>query len=257
MKPDEMSLEEIKNALTDMGIPYIEGNIPDHLMNLITSYKYTPIPLMTDLTNSENVDAELGVVVRYNDPEIDNGIYIFTVLHSGQAGFIVVEPGTVTRAPMIRQVANKITNMITGIDLPPLMPFDMVEIAAHVMANTLMQTVMESCQVSEEYRHTFMRLYMPKFLADVGLYFVGAAKEDGSPMIYEETVNMEPITIWRSIQKGVSGHESDDRGNGEENKDRTGNTETGEPKKAEKTETKETEAGIRTGKTEEAKETER
>ena len=252
----DLNLEDVKKALTDMEIPYIEGDIPKHLTELITSFGYTAIPVMADLTNNEDVDAELGVVVRNKDLDVDNGVYIFTVLHSGQAGFIVVEPGTISRTPLIRKVTGDITNAITGIDLPPLMPFDAVEIVSHVLVNTFMRNMIESCRIPKEHEQAFLRLYMPKFLADVGMYFVGATTDDGKPMIYEEIVNMEPMIIWRSIQKGASINESDATGGAGDGTEDIKAEEIGK-----ETETGEEEAGIReeadTGeKTEETSKTE-
>lgn len=198
----EFTLDEIKKSLEDMSIPYNEEEGPKNQLELIKTFHYEAFPLTVDLAKVDTVDAEVGVVVRNADHSVDNGIYIFTVLQSGQAGFIVVEPGTISRAPMIRKVTGDMISAINGIDLPPLMPFDMVEIVGHTLTNTFMRMIMESCKIPEEHRKTFLRLYLPKFLANVGLYFTGATKEDGSPMIYEEIANIEPMIIWRSIQKG-------------------------------------------------------
>lgn len=208
----DLNMEAIKAALTDMEIPYKEGGIPDNLMELIKSFGYDAIQLTADLSGVDTVDAELGVIVRNQNLEVDDGVYIFTVLHSGQAGFIVVEPGTISRAPLVRKVTGDLITAITAVELPPLMPFDMVEITAHMLAGTFMKMLMESCRIPKEYEQPFLRLYMPKFLANVGLYFVGATKEDGSPMVYEEIANMEPMMIWRSIQKGSDSDESDNAG---------------------------------------------
>lgn len=211
----ELDMNKVKSSLAEMEIPYMENAVPAHLMELIKTFGYEAFSLLVDLTNVDTVDAELGVIVRNQNQEVDNGVYIFTVLHSGQAGFIVVEPGTISRAPLVRKVTGDLISAITGIDLPPLMPFDMVEIMAHTLAGTFMRMLMESCRIPEEYEQAFLRLYMPKFLANVGLYFTGATKEDGSPMIYEEIINMEPMMIWRSIQKGVTGSAGESAGNDE------------------------------------------
>lgn len=225
----ELDLEPIKTALTDMGISYNEDGIPENLMRLVKQFGYEPSPLLADLTNVDTVDAELGVIVRNADPAIDDGVYVFTVLHSGQAGFIVVRPGTVSRTPLVRKVAGDLTAVITGLDLPPLTPFDMVEVTAHVLADTFMKTIMKSCSVPEEMEQAFLNIYMPKFLANVGMYYIGASNEDGSPMIYEETVNMEPMIAWKSLTKGASpeneeqketGNETDQEGNPESEKGR-------------------------------------
>lgn len=212
----ELNLEEVKTALTEMGIPYKEDDVPENLMKSLTElvkfFNYTPSPLWANLTNIDTVDAELGIIVRNSDLEMDNGVYIFTVLHSGQAGFIVVEPSTMSRAPLIRKVTGDLISAVTAVDLPPLQPFDMIEITAHLLAGTFMKVIMESCNIPKEYEQPFLHLYMPKFLANVGMYFAGAVKEDGSPMVYEETANIEPMIAWRSIMKGAGKNEGDTAG---------------------------------------------
>lgn len=208
----EIDLEEIKKSLTEMNIPYTEGAAPENQAELIKSFGYAALPLRVDLTNAKDVDTELGVVVHNADLTVDDGIYIFTVLHSGQAAFIVVEPGTISRAPIVRKVTGDIINAINGMDLPPLMPFDMIEITAHMLAGTFIKRMMDSIKIPEEYEQAFKHLYMPKFLANVGLYFVGATREDGSPMVYEEIANMEPMMILRSIQKGATDNEGRNAG---------------------------------------------
>lgn len=204
----EINLEDVKKSLIGMKIQYTEGDVPENMLELIKSFGYVALPITANLTNLDGIDAEIGVVVHNKDLNVDDGIYIFTVLRSGQAGFLVVKPGTISRAPLIRKVTGDITNAISGLDLPPMMPFDMVEIVAHTIAGTFMKMLIESCQIPEEYEQLFLHLYMPKFLTNVGMYFVGATKEDGTPMVYEEIANIEPMMIWRSIQKGVNNNES-------------------------------------------------
>lgn len=223
----ELDLEPIKTALTDMGIPYNEDGIPENLMVLVKEFGYEASPLITDLTNVDTVDAELGVIVRNKDLKVDNGVYIFTVLHSGQAGFIVVQPGTVSRAPLVRKVTGDLIAAMTGVDLPPLTPFDMVEITGHLLAGTFMKTIMESCNIPEEYEQAFLNIYMPKFLANVGLYFTGMTKEDGSPMVYEETINMEPMIAWKGLMKGEV-KKNEEKEKPENRTDTKGNSATGD-----------------------------
>lgn len=208
----EVSIEEVKETLDEMGIPYKEEPSPDNQMELIKSFGYESLSLTVDLKAVSNVDAETGVVVRTAKHDIDNGVYIFTVLHSGQAGFIVVVPSTISRAPVVHQVTSELSVAISGIDMPPLMPYDMVQIVAHTLSNTFMRMIMESCQIPKDYEELFLRVYMPRFLSNVGLYFVGATKEDGTPMVYEEIANMEPMMVWRSIQKGADGNEGESAG---------------------------------------------
>lgn len=211
-KTREPDMRKIKEALDSMGIPCKECKAPESQLELIKSFNYEALPIVVDLSHTDTVDAETGVVVQFGDPAVDNGVYIFTVLRSGQAGFIVVIPGTVSRAPIVRKVTGDVTNAINGIDFPPLMAFDMVEITAIALANTFMKMIMEACRVPKEYEQAFLHLYMPKFLANVGMYFIGATNKDGSPMVYEEIANMEPMMVWRSIQKGAVNNEGESTG---------------------------------------------
>lgn len=204
---DLMEIDEIKKSLEEMNIPYKEEMAAAQQLALINSFGYAALPLVADLTHMDNIDAEVGVVVKNADQDVDNGVYIFTVLRSGQAGFVVVKPGTISRAPLIRKVSGDITSAVTGIDMPPLMPFDMMEIAMHVIESTVMQNIMEACRIPKQYEDVFLRIYFPRFLADMGLYYTGAVTKEGKPMVYEELANMEPMAIWNAIQKGGSSDE--------------------------------------------------
>lgn len=195
------SMEEIKAALDEMKIPYKEEQPQPNQLSVINSFGYSAFPLIADLTRVDTVDAETGIIVKNADGGVDNGIYIFTVLHTGQAAFVVVIPGTISHAPMIRRISGDIISAINGIDLPPMMPYDMVEVMARVLSSTFMKMVTESCNIPAEYHEPFLRIYMPKFLANIGMYYVGAEDEDGKPVIYEEIVNMEPMIVWNAMRK--------------------------------------------------------
>ena len=94
----QFTMNEIKQSLENMGIPYEEKEAPENQQKLVKTYRYEPLPLVVDLTKMEKIDAESGVIVRNMADTVDNGIYAFTVLRSGQAGFLVVIPGTISRA---------------------------------------------------------------------------------------------------------------------------------------------------------------
>lgn len=195
------SIEEIKKILDGMEISYEDKQAEPNQLSIINTFGYVAFPIIVDLGNVENVDAEKGTVVRNVDKTVDDGIYIFTILRSGQAAFIVVIPGTISHAPMIRKVSGDIISAINGLDLPPMMAYDMVEVMARVLSSTFMRIITDACNIPAEYREAFLRIYMPKFLANVGMYFVGATDEDGKPLIYEEIVNMEPMIVWNALQK--------------------------------------------------------
>lgn len=217
---EELNLDEIKGLLDEMGLHYKEENAPEPVQNLIRSFGYRPFPFIVDVSALENMDASHGTLVQNQDLSVDNGVYVFALLHSGQAGFLVVKPGTVSRTPLIRQVAGDILTAVSGLDIPPLLPFDMMEVAGHVLVNTCIKSIMEACGVEKQYESLFVKLYLPKFLINVAMYMTGAVNEDGSPMIYEATANMEPAAIWQSIKKGAMDIEGKDKaaagnGNGE------------------------------------------
>lgn len=205
------SMEDIKAALDEMKIPYKEERPQANQLNVINSFGYSAFSLVVDLTHVDTVDAETGVIVKNVDATVDNGIYVFTVLHTGQAAFVVVIPGTISHAPMIRRISGDIISAISGIDMPPMMPYDMVEVMTHVLSSTFMKMITEACNIPAEYHEPFLRIYMPKFLANMGMYYVGAEDKDGKPLIYEEVVNMEPMIIWNALQKknGIQQDESD------------------------------------------------
>lgn len=215
-----MNIEDIKYELDSMGLPYKEEMAPANQTALINSFGYTALPIVVDLSGSDRVDAEMGVVVRNASLDSDDGVYIFTVLHSGQAGFIVVKPGTISKAPMVRRISGDVVSAISGMDMPPMMPFDAMEISMHVMLGTIMKNIIESCRIPKEYEDVFLHIYFPKFLTDMGLYYAGATTKDGQPMVYEEIVNMEPMVIWNAMQKG-DGDEGRASGCGDGDRDGT------------------------------------
>lgn len=212
---EELNLDEIKGLLDEMGLHYKEESAPELEQNLIRSFGYRPFPLIVDVSTLENMDASRGILVQNQDLSVDNGVYVFALLHSGQAGFLVVKPGTVSRAPLIRQAAGDVLTAVSGLDIPPLLPFDMMEVAGHVLVNTCIKSIMEACGVEKQYESLFVKLYLPKFLINVAMYMTGAVNEDGSPMIYEATANIEPMAIWQGIQKGVMRVETEDRASGD------------------------------------------
>lgn len=216
----ELNLEVVKTTLADMGIPYSEDGLPENLVRLVKQYGYDPAPLLVDLTEVDTVDAEIGLIVRNANLEVDDGVYIFTVLHSGKAGFIVVQPCTISRAPLIRKLSGDLTSAITAVELPPLQPFDMIEIVGQLLVGTFLKTIMESYNVPKEYEQPFLRLYMPKFLANVGMYYVGLVNEDGSPKVHEQTANMEPMIVCQSLlMKGELGTDEKDKKESEAEKE--------------------------------------
>ena len=217
----ELDLNEIKTLLDEMDLPYIDRPAPEPEQNLMSAFGYRPYPLTVDLSGLDTLDADRGTLVQKKDLSQDNGVYVFAILESGRAGFLVVRPSTISRAPFVHRVTGDLVAAVTGVDAPPLLPFDMVEITGQVLVKTCLKDIMDVYGVEEAYRPLFLKLYLPKFLVNVAMYMTGAAGEDGSPLIYEETVNIEPAAIWETIKKEVK------------KRNEEGNTET--PEKEEET----------------------
>lgn len=190
-----MDWEAIKKALVQMGTPYLEQPVEPQLAEYIRYFGYDPKPMIVNLKNQEMVNADIGVIVTNKDESVNNGVYIFCTLKDHTMGLITVIPSTVTKGPMIRKVCGNITDAVTGLDLPPLTPFDMIEITGQVIANTVIKNLISAFNIPKEKEHAFTCMYLPKFLANVAMYYTGAADKDGNPMVYEETADMEPAQI--------------------------------------------------------------
>lgn len=196
-----MNWEIVKENLKTMGVSYQERPCEETLHNFIKQCGYETHPMIVDLTNLSTVDADLGVVVSHENPETNDGVYVFCVLKNHTLGLITVIPNTISKGPMIRQVAGDITTAITGVVTPPLTAFDMIEVTGQVIANTVMKNLMTAFNIPKEQESKFICMYLPKFLANVALHYTGAAK-DGKPIVNEEIADMEPTQIRQMIMGG-------------------------------------------------------
>ena len=100
-----MNWEIVKENLKTMGVSYQEQPCEETLHNFIKQCGYETHPMIVDLTNLSTVDADLGVVVSHENPETNDGVYVFCVLKNHTLGLITVIPSTISKGPMIRQVA--------------------------------------------------------------------------------------------------------------------------------------------------------
>lgn len=197
-----MDSKQVKANLKEMGVCYQEREPEKTLTVFIRQCGYETHPIIVNLSEVETVDADIGVIVTHEKPETNNGVYIFCVLKNEAVGLITVIPSTVTKGPMVRRVIGDVTNAITGLDTPPLTPFDMIEVAGQVIANTIMKDLMTAYNIPKEKEQAFLCMYLPKFLANVAMYYTGAAGKDKKPMVNEEAADMEPAQVRQILMGG-------------------------------------------------------
>ena len=193
---------QVKANLEEMGLPYQERPAEPKLANFIRQCGYEAHPMIVLTEGLETINADIGVLVTNLDEASNNGVYIFCVLKDNTLGLVTVIPSTISKAPMVRKLVGDITNAVTGIVMPPLTPFDMVEITGQVIQNTVMKNIMGACNIPKGMEASFLCMYLPKFLANVALYHTGAADKDGKPLVNEEIVDMEPSHIRQMLVNG-------------------------------------------------------
>ena len=191
----EIAWETVKKNLGAMHVSYQEREADPSLAAFIAQCGYRAFPMLVNVSSLEEVQADLGVLVAHQDEEVNNGVYVFCVLNDHNLALITVIPSTVSKGPLIRRLSGELTDAITGVILPPLTPFDMVELTGQILANTVMKQVMSAQGIPKEKEQVFTCLYLPRFLADVAMYYTGAAGKDGKPLVNEEIVDMEPARI--------------------------------------------------------------
>lgn len=198
----ELNWTEIKKGLDTMGVSYQERDADESLRRFIKQCGYDAHPMIVCLSKLDTVDADIGVIVTHESQETNNGVYIFCVLRNHTLGLITVIPSTVFKGPMIRKVTGDITNAITGVVLPSLTTFDMIEVTGQVIANTVMRDLITAFNIPKEKEQSFICMYLPKFLANVAMHYTGAADKDGNPMVNEEIADMEPTRIRQMVLGG-------------------------------------------------------
>lgn len=191
--------EKVKAALAEMGLAWQEREPDMALARFMEQCGYIAQPMVVDLASLDHVTAKMGVVATHRDEGTNNGIYVFCVLEDGSLGLLTVVPSTVSKAPMIRRLAGDLTDAVTGVVLPPLTAFDMVEIVGQVLVNTVMKDLMMAFGVPKEKEHAFTCVYLPQFLADVAMHWTGAVDKDGKPLVNEEIVDMGPARVRQMV----------------------------------------------------------
>lgn len=191
----QLNWEQIKTNLDTMGMSYQERPVDETLSGYIEQCGYVTHPLIVNMDNVELVDATLGVLVTHVDEKTNNGVYIFVVLRDHTQGLITVIPSTISKGSLLRKVEGDITNAITGLSLPAMTPFDMIEVTGQVLANTVLKDIMTAYHIPREKEKVFLRMYLPKFLSNVASYYLGVKTKDGKPAVAEEIADMEPAMI--------------------------------------------------------------
>lgn len=192
----------VKANLNTLGLSGKEQEITEDLKEFIRQCGYQAYPMIVDLSEMDEIDSDMGIIVTPLNEADNNGIYVFCVLKDYRVSLIVVVPSTITKGPMIRKVCGDLTDAITGIALPPLTAFDLVEVVGQVIVNTVMNEFLTAFGIPKERKDEFVRIYLPKFLANVAMYYTGAKNEKGEPILEEETVNMEPLQVRFMLTNG-------------------------------------------------------
>ena len=196
---DSLDWEKIEANIKDMGLVLDRVAPEGTFAGFVRECGYEAHAGMVDLRHTETVNADLGVIVTNLDRGTNNGVYIFCVMKDHTLGLVTVIPSTVSKTPMVRRVSGDVTSAVTGLVLPPLTPFDMVEVTGQVIANTVMKDIMSAYHIPEGKQKQFISIYMPKFLANVAKYYLGAADAEGNPMVNEEIVDMEPFMVRQMV----------------------------------------------------------
>lgn len=209
-----MNKQEVFDRLKEMGLPVLSsdelGQTPALMRSIAEDvYQFDMSDIFVDLQEVENLDAINGVVVTYKNQESNDGVYIFTIQQDSSISLMVVIPSTVSTGPMVRRVSGDIAGAITGLDLPILSVFDKVEIAGHVVADTIITPMMDMLNIPQNKRAQFVMIYLPRFMANVAQQYIGSSE------LKEEIVEMEPHMVKEMLlnekaQEQEKGNDKDD-----------------------------------------------
>lgn len=189
-----MNKQEVLGKIKEMELPVLDssevGQTPELMRPIVEDvYQFVMSDIFVDLRGVEDLNAVSGVVVTYKNQEGNNGVYIFTIQHDSSISLMVVIPSTVSTGPMVRRVSGDIADAITGLDLPILSMFDKVEVAGHVVADTIITPMMDMLNIPHNKRAQFVMIYLPRFMANVAQQYIGSSE------LKEEVVEMEPHMV--------------------------------------------------------------
>lgn len=194
----KLDWDTVKSNLTEMNVSFAECEPNESLAGFIAQCGYVAHPMIVNLHNLETVDSDMGVIVTSANETVNDGVYIFSVLNDNSLALITIIPSTIAKGPMIRKLSGDYTDAIMSVVTEPLTTFDLIEITGQVLSNTVMKQVMRAFNIPKEKEHSFVSVYMPKFLAEVAMYYTGASK-DGKPLVNEEIANMEPALVRQMV----------------------------------------------------------
>lgn len=189
----KLDWKQIKKNLKELNLPYQQHTNRPELDNLARAYGYVPHSMTVSLNNMENVKGGEGVVVTHENPESNNGVYLFCLHLDSAVNLVVLIPSTISKSPMIHKVVGDITTAIEGITTPALTTFDKVEIAGFIIVDTIIKPLRIALGIPKEKEQQFINIYLAKFMANVTRQYLG------SPDLLEETVDAEPQWVKQMI----------------------------------------------------------
>ena len=190
--------DKIKENLTAMNVSFVDCSPSESLEGFIKECGYVVHPMIVNLKDLEMVNSDTGVIVTSVNENVNNGVYIFSILEDGSLALVTVIPSTVSKGPLIRKLSGDYTEALMGVATEPLTPFDLIEVTGQVLANTVMKHIMASFNIPKEKEQDFISVYLPKFLANVAMHYTGASK-DSKPIVNEEIADMEPALVRQMI----------------------------------------------------------
>lgn len=135
-------------------------------------------------------DGTRGLLVRMKDDTYNNGVYMLHLTDKGEYVLEVIVPNTADKDELIQKLVHQMSTHFDTMDIADLGVFDLVEIYGYVIANTVVKRVAQGLYPHDkERRKKFVTLYMPRFLANVALFYSG---DEG---MKEEVVNSEPYVL--------------------------------------------------------------
>lgn len=194
----------IGDALQSLSVTELETKPLPTLTAYVESLGFLFLDRVFDVTKIEGITGKMGLLVSYKNTEENNGIYLLVIQADQSLALITVIPSTISNGTKIRRLVGELTDASARIVKTPITPFEWVEITGQFLANAVLKKIAMACNIPEEDENRFMTLYLPKFLADVAMYYTGAER-NGKPIIYEELVNLEPLKI-KELLKGRETH---------------------------------------------------
>lgn len=191
----------IEDALQSLPVTELETKPLSTLTAYVESLGFLFLDRVFDVTEIEGITGTTGLLITYKNVEENNGVYLLVIQADQSLALITVIPSTISNGTKIRRLVGELTDASTRIVKTPITPFEWVEITGQFLVNAVLKKIAMVCNIQEEDENQFITLYLPKFLADVAMYYTGAER-NGKPVIYEELVNLEPLKIKELLKEG-------------------------------------------------------